>query len=107
MRPVLPGDVSTAARALLAVPKHERPALAHLLVARADMAHGFAQTWGRAHPVWGTGSLMSAALHLPCHPEPVASDPAYALALIDVLRAVVACQSDLPAQLHGTYSNSH
>ncbi len=61
MRPVLHGDVSNAARALLNVPQMLRADLCVRMIREADAADAFARREGRLHPLWGNGSLMSAA----------------------------------------------
>ncbi|WP_136442345.1 hypothetical protein [Pacificoceanicola onchidii] len=62
MRPVLHGDVRAAARALLSVPACAREGLARRLVAQAEAADRYRKRMGRAHPFWGNGTLMAAAL---------------------------------------------
>ncbi len=61
MRPVLHGDVSAAARALLAAPQWERQKLCALLIAEADLADQHVRRTGDLHPIFGNGSLMAAA----------------------------------------------
>ena len=62
MRPVLHGDVICAACALLAVPRGTRWRQAREMVAQADAADRYRRHFGRAHPNWGNGTLMAAAL---------------------------------------------
>ncbi|MCT4555807.1 MAG: hypothetical protein N4A53_14055 [Pelagimonas sp.] len=95
MRPVLHGDVTAAARALLSVPASARAALARRLVAQAEAADAYRQERGRAHPFWGTGSLMSAALARRPAPERRMDDPDFAdcfIAVLDALRENTAQQ---------------
>ena len=66
MRPVSVADIEFATRAVIAVPECERATMARRLVGQAFEADRFRQKTGRAHPVWGAGSLMSAAL---AHPQ--------------------------------------
>ncbi len=90
MRRVLHGDVVAAARALLATSPAQRADLMTRMLAEAEAADAHRQRTGRAHPVWGTGSLMSAALSRPCAREPYLDDPDYAACLLQVFEALVA-----------------
>ncbi len=90
MRRVLHGDVTAAARALLAVSAAARDPLLTRLFAEADAADAHRRTTGHPHPQFGTGSLMSAAL---CHPvarEPCLDDPDYAACMAAVFQALAA-----------------
>ncbi|WGW02523.1 DUF7742 family protein [Tropicibacter oceani] len=90
MRPVLPGDVSAAARALLAVPASARGGLARRLVLQADAADRYRRRLGKAHPFWGNGTLMAAALGRgAARDEPRLDDPDYAECFIAVLNALL------------------
>ncbi len=60
MRRCLPGDLFEAA-ALLAA-STDPATLIHRIVDQADAAHRYAKRFGRAHPLWGNGSLMARAL---------------------------------------------
>ncbi|MDU8911061.1 hypothetical protein [Aestuariicoccus sp. MJ-SS9] len=88
MRPVLIGDVTAAACALLAVPPARRTALARRLIAEAEAARRYQDGTGRAHPDWGNGTLMSAALAHPRRPEPRAGEPDFLECLMLVLAAL-------------------
>lgn len=90
MRRVLYGDVTAAARALLAVPPAARGALLARMFDEADAADAHRLRTGRSHPDYGTGSLMSAALAHPVAREPFLDDPAYAACMGQVFRALVA-----------------
>ena len=90
MRRVLYGDVRAAARALLAVPQEARPGLLVRLFAEAEAADAHRLATGRAHPLFGTGSLMSAALGHAVAREPYLDDPAYAACMARVSEALVA-----------------
>ena len=70
MRPVLPGDVSAAVRALLAVAPEARAALAQWLLTEAAAADRYRRRFCRAHPDWGNGTLRAAALARPVSAEP-------------------------------------
>ena len=87
-QPVLPQDVSSVARALLAVPARERSNLCQTLFDRADMAAVHVARTGTLHPIWGNGSLDAAARHSMgrLYQEPLWSDVSY----INCLRIVLA-----------------
>ncbi len=87
---VLPGDVSMAARALMARPAHQRWHLACKMARQADMEDRYVKAYGRVHPRWGTGSLMSRASKEPLRSEPTMDDPDYAASQILVLLAIQA-----------------
>ncbi|MEX0301011.1 MAG: hypothetical protein AB3N24_01185 [Leisingera sp.] len=76
-QPVLPGDVSAAARALLAVPPGSRAVLCRRIFGGA--AEGLAHTalYGCVHPCWGDGSLSAAARVFALADEPFLDDPDY------------------------------
>lgn len=90
MRRVLHGDVSAAGRALLAAPPADRAALLARMLRGADRAEAHRARTGRAHPVWGGGSLMAAAMAYPRAPEPFLDDPDYARCLAMVFEALAA-----------------
>jgi hypothetical protein len=71
MRPVLHGDVVSAARALLTVPEAARAEFCATLIQRADMADKHCRQTGQVHLMWGNGSLMAAARthRLPSEPS--------------------------------------
>ncbi len=89
MRPVLHGDVSNAARALLHVPKRLRDDLCARMIREADAADEFAKRHGRLHPLWGNGSLMSAARKRVLADEPGFDDPEYCMCFEMVLRGLI------------------
>lgn len=60
MRRCLPGDLIEAATLLAA--SAEPALLIDRLADQADAAHRYAKRFGRAHPLWGNGSLMARAL---------------------------------------------
>ena len=88
MRPLLPGDLDCAVAVVMAQPPEDRPRVAAQLLAQADVADRYRKRLGRAHPVFGTGSLMSAALGWPDAPRGGVYDASYCVALIVVLTAV-------------------
>lgn len=63
MRRLLIGDLMAGARAILPAPPPARAALADRLLAEAHAAHLYFKRYGRAHPRWGDGSLMTRALN--------------------------------------------
>ncbi|WP_342075405.1 hypothetical protein [Yoonia sp. SS1-5] len=77
-------DIEAAARVLRLV----APAARHQVIAQlcdaADLADKYRKRLGRAHPVLGHGTLMSAAYCLPMASRPSATDPAY-LACLQVV----------------------
>ena len=79
---IAPGlsDLWATARALMAVPQADRPALMARLIAEAEQADAFRLHADRLHPALGDGSLMAAALARPRAARPV-SDPAALAAL--------------------------
>jgi len=89
MRPVLYGDVSNAARALLNVPRGMRRDLCARLIREAEGADAHARSTGTLHPVWGNGSLMSAARKRVLADEPTFDDTDYCACFEMVLRGVI------------------
>lgn len=90
MRPVLHGDVSNAARALLGVPKTMRSGLLDRLIREAEAADRHVRRTGRLHPLWGNGSLMSAARKRVLVTEPGFDDSEYCQCFGEVLEQLVA-----------------
>lgn len=90
MRPVLHGDISNAARALLFVPERQRQGLCLQLLEEAELADQFVSQTGRLHPEWGNGSLMSAARKRFLAPEPTFDNPDYCRCFKMVLTALIA-----------------
>jgi hypothetical protein len=89
MRRCLAGDLLSAAEAIAAAAPGAQDPLARRLIQQADAAHRYAKRFGRAHPHWGNGSLMSRALLMSPHPATDRQSPAFleALALIATLLA--------------------
>lgn len=90
MRPLVHGDVTTAARVLLAAPSVCRRALAARLLREAASADTYRRRSGRAHPFWGNGTLMSAAMAHGPAPEPPLDDRDYLSCLGLVIDALMA-----------------
>ena len=89
MRPVLHGDVSNAARVLLNVQQMLRADLCARMIQEADAADAFARREGRLHPLWGNGSLMSAARKRILADEPSFDDADYCACFELVLRGLI------------------
>ena len=90
MRPVMHGDLTALARHLLILPPPRRPAACARLMAQADAADRYRKRFGRAHPVWGNGTLMARALATLPPPEPGLQDADYAGCLVLVLTHLAA-----------------
>ncbi|MGV8951955.1 MAG: hypothetical protein ACOH2M_12690 [Cypionkella sp.] len=65
MRRCLWGDLLAAADVVAVSDPLQRRQIAQVLLDQADAAHRYAKRFGRAHPLWGNGSLMSRALLVP------------------------------------------
>lgn len=90
MRRVMHGDVVAAARALRALAPQDRPRAIARMIMEAEAADRYRKRFGRAHPLFGTGALMSAAARHPRPPEPDLGDVDY----LDCLHAVFAALID-------------
>lgn len=90
MRTITHGDVTAAARAVRDLPAEARRGAVRAYLERADAADRFRKRFGRAHPIWGNGSLMAAVM---CcggpSAEPVLSDPGYLDAMAAVIEAIL------------------
>lgn len=86
--PVLPVDVISVARALLASPPERRAVRAQRIFDGAARARVYAALEGRLHPRWGDGSLDAAARRYRLAAEPFWDDPDYLSCLEMVLRLV-------------------
>lgn len=89
MRAVLHGDAVAAARVLFALSEAERGAVMVRMLDEAHWADAYRKRTGRAHPLWGNGSLMAAALRRRVVSEPPVSDPDYCRCLIRVFEAIL------------------
>lgn len=88
MRPLTHGDLVAAACAVLSLRPEDRESGIARMIAQAEAADRFRRRNGRAHPAWGNGSLMAAALMRPRAREPFLDDREYCACLalvIDVL----------------------
>jgi hypothetical protein len=88
MRPVMHGDLTALARHLMTMPTAQRPAGCAQLIAEADAADRYRKRFGRAHPLWGNGTVMARARTVPLPPEPALRHPDYARCLILALSAL-------------------
>ncbi|WP_171099741.1 hypothetical protein [Ruegeria sp. HKCCD7255] len=95
MRPVLHGDVSAAARALLAVPATDRERLCGRMIAEAEAADQHVAQTGRLHPVFGNGSLMAAARGRHLADEPGFDNLSYCACFEMVLRHLIRFHANL------------
>lgn len=84
------GDVVAAARVLYAVPRPRRGAVIARLLKEAAWADIYRCDRGRVHPMWGDGSLMTAALLRKPPREPGLSDVDYCTCMAMVLEALTA-----------------
>ena len=86
MRPVMHGDISNAARALLYVPEGLRAGLCQRMISETEAADSYVQRVGRLHPLWGNGSLMSAARKRMLADEPTFDNVEYCACFEMVLK---------------------
>jgi hypothetical protein len=91
MRPILHGDLVAAARVICPLPSATRKQALQGLLERADAADRFRKRTGRAHPLWGNGSLMGAASACGTVPDsrPV-WDTVFLAAMAEAIEAVLA-----------------
>ncbi|MTI03583.1 hypothetical protein [Roseibium sp. RKSG952] len=89
MRPLLHGDVSAAARVLLALPQSERDRICTEMITEAELADQHVAQTGKLHPAYGNGSLMAAARTRTLADEPAFDDVEYCLCFELVLRQLV------------------
>ena len=89
MRPVMHSDICAAARAVLAIPERGRPDFCARLIREAEGADRFVRRLGKLHPIWGNGTLKSAAHAYRLTDEPSFDDPAYARAFAMVLSKLI------------------
>ncbi|WP_322892641.1 MULTISPECIES: hypothetical protein [unclassified Yoonia] len=77
MRGVHLADLEWVTRVLLAVPAAQRADLLEEMLITATRGDQFYQLTGRAHPLHGIGTLMSAASRLKMVPRPAVLTPDY------------------------------
>ena len=88
------GDVVAAARVLYSMPESLRDAAIAQLLQESVWANRHRKAHGRVHPVWGDGSLMSAALNRRPVAEPPLSDADYCDCLARVFEALISWRKD-------------
>ena len=88
MRPVLHGDVSSAARVLLRVPQINRKSVCNKMINEAVAADKHVRCYGKLYPLFGNGSLMSAARKRILADEPGFDDLDYCACFEMVLRCL-------------------
>ena len=71
------GDAVACARVLHGRPERLRGFTLRRLIREAERAQAHRDVWGRHHPIWGDGSLSSAATRRGLPPEPVLVDADY------------------------------
>jgi len=81
-------DVHAVARALLSVAEHRRTWVMRRIFREADLAMASIRNGASAHPKWGEGSLMSAALRRKPIAAPSLSDPEFCRCLAQVYQAI-------------------
>ena len=89
MRAVLHQDIVSLARCLLALPRKERRPFADLQVKLTDAADRYRVRFGRAHALYGNGTLASCCSQNESVSERRLDDPDYADCMIQALEAVV------------------
>lgn len=80
------GDVSVVARVLLAAPPQSRSWRLERMLAEARSARAHVARSGRAHRLWGDGSLMAVALRRAPPSEPSLANSAFCACLVMVLQ---------------------
>jgi hypothetical protein len=85
MPPVLPQDISSLARVLLAVPVQERSEVCSALFDHATLAASHVANTGELHDLWGNGTLDAVARNFSLAKEPFWDDPTYLNCLIIAL----------------------
>lgn len=89
-RPVLFGDVTAVARALVLVPADRRLLLCRRIFGMAAEACAHVDLRRQLHPCWGDGTLSAAARRFQLAQEPFLDDPAYLCCTRLVLRELAA-----------------
>jgi hypothetical protein len=89
-------DLILAARYVLAQPKNRRAERCKALIAHSHQATEYMQLTGRAHALYGDGSISSYALRLPLAPMPAQLNEAVFDALTLVIEQL--CEHAKPKQ---------
>ena len=90
LRPIFHGDVVAAARVIYPLEPGQRRRKLSEMITMSSWANRFRKQNGRAHPVWGDGSLMTAALANDPPPEPALDNREYCSCLALVFETLVA-----------------
>lgn len=90
MRYFLPGDLWAAASVLWQAAPDDPQAMVARLLAEANAAHRYMRRFGRPHPRWGNGSLMSRCLQGGGRLHGAVADTGFLEALGRVAEVVVA-----------------
>ncbi len=97
MRRVLHQDIVALARCLLPLPKNVRRRYSERVVHRACQADLARQETGKAHVLFGDGTLQSACNLEPRADEGFLDDPDYVDCLVTALRVVCKARASGPA----------
>ncbi len=89
MRQLAPADLAVAARALLQVPEEARIRCAEMLLSQSQAADAYRKRFGRAHPLWGDGTLESVARGRDLAPAQPMTNSDYLSCMAIVLEAVL------------------
>jgi len=89
MRPVLYGDVSAVARMIYLLPDVDRGERVARIIECAEVAERHRLKTGRAHPLYGTGSLAAAAQRMARVSRRDFEDDRYCECWIEVLQALL------------------
>ncbi|GGA22899.1 DUF7742 family protein [Neptunicoccus cionae] len=95
MRAVLHQDIVALACCLLALPSAQRKCAARRIVAFTARADRYRKCKGRAHPLYGNGTLQSCCQSVPKAQERRLDDPDYGDCLIRALETVLAFRAGL------------
>nr|WP_292065478.1 hypothetical protein [Marivita sp. XM-24bin2] len=99
MRPLLYNDVLAAVAAVSAAPASVQVERAAEILREADLADAYRRRYGAAHPVFGDGSLLAAALRRGQSGSTSFQTPDSLCAWITVLQALLARLPQPDAQL--------
>lgn len=89
MRSVVHADLVAAARVLLARPEIDRLRTMTQLIDEAHAADAYRKRFGRAHMLWGDGSLQSAAAQRMKAPERLLGDADYCQCMLMAFEALL------------------
>lgn len=89
MRSVSGAEILLFARVLSLVPPVQQRNFADRLLGEVEAAASHLRLFGRCHPRFGDGSLMTRCISLSPPAEPFANDPVFLAALITGCRALL------------------